>query len=48
MSFESIFFGPGNLLQWQKIVDRELPPSVLLKLDPFPPFPATGIRILTG
>ena len=35
MSFESVFFGPGNLLEWQKIVDRELPPAVLLKLDPF-------------
>jgi hypothetical protein len=35
MSFESTFFGPGNSLQWEKILDRKLPASTLEKLDPF-------------
>ncbi len=35
MSFEAAFFGPGNVLEWQKIVDQALPPSALSKLTPF-------------
>ena len=35
MSFESIFFGPGNLISWEKIASGTLPPSEKQSLEPF-------------